>query len=495
MSLKSKKIIIIGTGVAGLATAARLASKGFEVEVFEKNGYPGGKLSSFKNGPFSFDAGPSLFTAPHLLEELFQFSNEPIENYFSYKKQDISFKYFYDDGTIVNAYTNNEKLAKEFNEKLGEEIDNTISYLEASKKLYNKTGVFFLNNSLHKIKTYFNKNIFKVIRITKIKYIFETLHQYNFNQFVNTKTVQLFNRFATYNGSNPYKAPAMLSLIPHLELNDGTYYPKGGMIAITNALFELCKHKGVTFKFNKNVDSIIASNNVVKGIVVENENIFADYVISNGDVYFTYKHLLKNEISASKVLRQERSSSAVIFYWGINKDYKELELHNILFSDNYQAEFNAIFNESKLYNDPTVYINITSKCEPGIQAPIGKENWFVMVNVPSKTSFDWDNLIPEIRLGIINKINSVLKTNVQNFIESESVLHPKLIEIKTSSYLGSLYGTSSNSKFSAFLRHPNFSNRYKGLFFVGGSVHPGGGIPLCLQSAKITAEMICKDSL
>lgn len=485
-----KKVIVIGAGVAGLATAARLASSGFEVEVFEKNGYPGGKLSGFKNGAFSFDAGPSLFTAPHIFEELFQFSDECIEDYFSYKKQEISFKYFYDDGTVINAFTENEKLANELKEKLGESINNTISYLQASKKLYNKTGTFFLNNSLHKIKTYFNKNIVAVIQSAEIKFIFKTLHQYNSSQFSNTKTIQLFNRFATYNGSNPYKAPAMLSLIPHLELNDGTYYPKGGMIAITNALMELCKKKGVAFRFNSNVERIIASNNIVKGIVVDNENVFADYFVSNSDVYFTYKKLLNNEASAAKVLKQERSSSAVIFYWGINKEYKELDLHNILFSNNYQAEFNSIFNEMEVYNDPTVYINITSKCEPGIQAPIGKENWFVMVNVPSKSSFDWDSLIPEIRLNIINKINSVLKTHIQDFIESESLLHPKLIEIKTSSYLGSLYGTSSNSKLAAFLRHPNFSNRYKKLFFVGGSVHPGGGIPLCLQSAKIAADMI-----
>jgi phytoene desaturase len=282
----------------------------------------------------------------------------------------------------------------------------------------------------------------------------------------------------------------MLSLIPHLEHNDGTYYPKGGMIAITKALYNLCINKGVVFNFNLGVDKIISHNNTVSGVVVNGENFYAQCIVSNADVYFTYKNLLNNSNAAAKILKQERSSSAVIFYWGINAEFKQLDLHNILFSDDYSKEFKSIFDDKNLFDDPTIYINITSKCEPNIQAPIGKENWFVMVNVPSQTSMNWNDLIPLIKRNIINKVNRILKTDIEKFIEVEEVLHPSLIESKTSSYLGSLYGTSSNSKLAAFLRHSNFSNNYKGLYFVGGSVHPGGGIPLCLKSAKITCEMI-----
>jgi len=488
--MNRKKAIVIGAGVAGLATAARLATIGFEVFVFEKNNEPGGKLTSFEKKGFYFDAGPSLFTAPNILNELFEFCGEKLDNFFSYQKQEIAFKYFYEDGTIINAFSDSKKFAAELKNKANESETAVESYLENSKKLYESTGKFFLNNSLHKFRTYYNKNVLKALKGVKFFYINNSLNQYNESVFQNPKTVQLFNRFATYNGSSPYKAPAMLSLIPHLEHNDGTYYPKGGMIAITKALYNLCINKGVVFNFNLGVDKIISHNNTVSGVVVNGENFYAQCIVSNADVYFTYKNLLNNSNAAAKILKQERSSSAVIFYWGINAEFKQLDLHNILFSDDYSKEFKSIFDDKNLFDDPTIYINITSKCEPNIQAPIGKENWFVMVNVPSQTSMNWDDLIPLIKRNIINKVNRIFKTDIEKFIEVEEVLHPSLIESKTSSYLGSLYGTSSNSKLAAFLRHSNFSNNYKGLYFVGGSVHPGGGIPLCLKSAKITCEMI-----
>jgi phytoene desaturase len=489
--MTNKKVIVIGAGVAGLAAAVRLAIKGFEVIVYEKNSEPGGKLTAFKKNEFCFDAGPSLFTAPLLIKELFDLAEEPMEQYFSYQKLPISFKYFYEDGTIVSAYANAKAFANELNEKLGEDVDCTINYFKNASLLYNNTGAFFLNNSLHKFRSYFNSQLIKAFKGAKFVHILSNLHSYNTSNFKNPKTVQLFNRFATYNGSNPYKAPAMLSMIPHLEINDGTYYPKGGMISITNALYQLCLKKGVQFNFDKNVESIIHFKNNVKGVVVDGENVFADTVISNCDVYFTYKKLLKNNIGAEKVLKRERSSSAVIFYWGISKEFKELGLHNILFTNNYEAEFDNLFNRKIIYNDLTVYINITSKCEPEIQAPAGKENWFVMVNAPSNSKIDWDELMPTIKQLVVEKINRMLKCDIESFIECEEVLHPSLIESKTSSYLGSLYGTSSNSKMAAFLRHPNFTNNYNGLYFVGGSVHPGGGIPLCLKSAKIVSELKC----
>ena len=170
-------------------------------------------------------------------------------------------------------------------------------------------------------------------------------------------------------------------------------------------------------------------------------------------------------------------------------------LHNILFAEDYQVEFTHIFQHKTLYTDPTVYINITGKCEPGIQAPNAKENWFVMVNAPANIGQDWELYRKEYIKAIIQKINRLLKTDIEPLIEVEEIMDPVHIELKTASYMGSLYGTSSNSKLAAFLRHPNFTNKIKGLYFVGGSVHPGGGIPLCLKSAKIMSEIVKSDIL
>ena len=205
------------------------------------------------------------------------------------------------------------------------------------------------------------------------------------------------------------------------------------------------------------------------------------------------QRLLLDHAKAGEVLKQERSSSALIFYWGINRSFPELELHNIFFTTNYQEEFESLFKTKKVYEDPTIYVNITGKIEPGLQAPMGKENWFVMVNAPANMGQDWLQFKEQYKAAIIEKLNRILGVDISPMIEVEEVLDPVTIENRTDSYRGSLYGTSSNSKMAAFLRHPNFSKKIKNLYFVGGSVHPGGGIPLCLKSAAIMTKMVAKD--
>lgn len=479
--------------MAGLASSIRLALKGFEVTVFEKNSYPGGKLTAFVKEGYHFDAGPSLFTQPQNIEELFALANEPISDYLTYTAQPISCKYFYEDGSIITAYTNQQAFANELQAKFGEDPNKVIAYLKQAETTYNNIGSIFLNYSLHKIATLLNAHIIKALKAVKTDFLFGTLHQLNAKSFKNPKTIQLFDRYATFNGSNPYKAPGMLSLIPHLDNNLGTFYPKGGMISITEALYKLALKVGVRFHFNSLVNAIILENKSVKGIKVNNENFYSDVVVSNMDVYFTYKQLLKDKVKAKHILRQERSSSAFIFYWGIKKTFPQLELHNIFFAKDYEKEFYSLFKTKTIYNDPTVYINITSKCEPATHAPDGKENWFVMVNTPANIGQDWVEYQSLYKKLIIKKLSRLLKTDIEPLIEVEEVLTPVTIESKTSSYMGSIYGTSSNGKLAAFYRHPNFSKAVKGLYFVGGSVHPGGGIPLCLQSAMIASNIIEQD--
>lgn len=492
MNHSSKKAIVIGSGIAGMAAAIRLAVQGFQVSVYEANGYPGGKLSSFEKNGYLFDAGPSLFTQPENIEALFAYANEPIQSYFQYKKVDVSCNYFFENGKCVIAYADKEKLFKEFSEKLGEDAKAIKKYLVNAEKLYNNVGSVFLNHSLHKPATWLHRRVFKAIRATKLSYLFNSLHTHNKKHFVSSEATQIFNRFATYNGSNPYKAPSMLSLIPHLEQNQGTYYPKGGMISITNALYQLAQKKGVTFHFNHKVVKILHNSKSVKGIVVNGIHILADIIVSNGDVYYTYKYLLNLPSQTKKIEQQERSSSALIFYWGIKKEFSSLGLHNILFSDNYENEFEHIFIKKELSTDPTIYINVTSKMEKG-QAPDGNENWFVMINAPNNVGQDWPSMTTALRAMVVKKINRILQTDIESHIDNETIMDPVIIEEKTGTYMGALYGTSSNSPLAAFLRPSNFSKKIQGLYFCGGTVHPGGGIPLCLQSAAITTEIINKE--
>ena len=486
-----KKAIIIGSGVGGLATALRLKAQGLDVVVFENNSYPGGKLSSFNLGQYRFDAGPSLLTMPHYIDELFELFNENPKDYFNYKRKDISCKYFWEDKTVLNAYSDKNKFINEINKVLKVDKNIVTKYLLKAKKKYDLTKNIFLEQSLHKIKTYLSSDLIKGIFNLYMFQINKTLDTVNQDELKEPHLVQLFNRFATYNGSSPFKTPGMMTLIQHLEQEYGTFVSEKGMINISKSIFDLAKRNGVKFEFNKLVNEIVVKNNKVVGVKVNNTVIESDFVVSNMDIVPTYKKLLKKSYQPKKVLNQERSSSALIFYWGIKKTFKNLELHNILFSNNYKKEFDSIFELGTISDDPTVYINITSK-DVVSDAPKESENWFVMINSPNDTGQDWNEIIKTVRKNTINKINRTLNIDIESFIEFEKVFSPKTIEKNTQSYLGSLYGSSSNNKMSAFLRHPNFSKHIQNLYFCGGSVHPGGGIPLCLLSAKIVSELIKK---
>ncbi len=484
-----RKIIIIGSGVAGLATACRLQSRGFQVTVLEANDYPGGKLTEFMQNGYRFDAGPSLFTMPHFLDDVFIHAGKNPREFYQYQKLDISCQYFFEDGTQLIAYTDRERFAKEAEEKLHLRGDAVIEYLQKSEHIYSSAAHLFLEHSLHKASTWFTTPVAKAIPEIPRLGLFETMHQRNARLLHDVRLIQLFDRYATYNGSDPYQAPGILTSIPHLEFNVGTFFPEGGMHSITKALYKLAVDAGVEFQFNTRALEIITIGNVATGVKTERELLYADIVVSNMDVYPTYHRLLPHAKVPEKILSQERSSSALIFYWGIKKEFQELGLHNIFFAKDYQQEFTTLFKTKTLHNDPTVYINITSKYCPN-DAPAGCENWFVMINVPANIGQDWDFLISEARTKILEKINRHLKTTIESLIETEDILDPRAIESRTSSFQGSLYGTSSNNKFAAFLRHPNFSREFQNLFFCGGSAHPGGGIPLCLQSGRITSNLI-----
>ncbi len=484
-----KKAIVIGSGIGGIATALRLRSMNYDVTVFENNNFPGGKLTSFDLGPYRFDAGPSLLTMPHFIDELFVLFNENPRDHFNYKKKDISCKYFWDDGIKLNAYSDKSKFTKEINKVLGVKEYVVSNYLLKAKRKYELTKSMFLEQSLHKLKTYLSKDLLIGLFNVFSFQISKTLNQVNKAELEESHLVQLFNRFATYNGSSPYKTPGMMTLVQHLEQEYGTFVSDKGMNNITNSLYDLAIRQGVSFKFDSYVSEILVNNKRAFGVKVGEKHYKSDVVISNMDIVPTYRHLLKNHYQPEKTLNQERSSSALIFYWGIKKEFKNLDLHNIFFSNDYEKEFKSIFEDNIICDDPTIYINITSKNVKG-DAPENCENWFVMINSPNDSGQDWDNIINEVKSNVLKKINKILKVNIEDFIEHEKVYTPKTIERNTQSYMGSLYGSSSNNLMSAFLRHPNFSNKILNLYFCGGSVHPGGGIPLCLLSAKIVSQLI-----
>ncbi|MES2795751.1 MAG: 1-hydroxycarotenoid 3,4-desaturase CrtD [Bacteroidota bacterium] len=488
------KVIVVGAGIAGIASAIRLKAKGFEVEVIEANQYPGGKLSQIVGNGYRFDAGPSLFTMPYLVGELFELAGKTTSKYFEYQRLEEICSYFWEDGTRLVASANIEEFANEIQNKLSVDASIVKAFLAKSGKNYAILEKLFLQKSLHKLSTWIGRDAWKgYLNILDLG-LFETMHQANQRQFGNPKLVQLFDRYATYNGSDPYQTPATLNIIPHLEYGLGAYLPKGGMVSITNSLVQLAKEMGVIFRMDTNVKRILVEAKKIKGVeIIEKEGkttlLPADIVVSNMDISATYYKLLPDQPPPQKLLSQPKSSSGIVFYWGIKKQFEQLGLHNIFFSEDYKKEFSTIFQKNEVDNDPTIYINITSKYESK-DAPKGHENWFVLINVPPNSGQNWEQIIKEARKNILNKVSKILGEDISQLIDYEQVLDPISIELRTSSSQGALYGNSSNNRFAAFLRHPNFSKQIQNLYFVGGSVHPGGGIPLALNSAKIMADMI-----
>ncbi len=490
----NKKVAIIGAGLGGLATASRLASNGFEVHLFEQNSYPGGKASEFVKDGFRFDKGPSLLTMPYVIEDLFKDCNEDITQYLKLRKIEPICKYFYSDRTIINAYSDLNKFSDEIWFKTKESRESLKKFFDYSEKIFDLTAELFLFSNPKNVKSFLSlKAVKTLLQINKID-SFRTVHQAVSSFFKDKRIIQLFDRYATYNGSNPFEAPATLNIIPYVEYNPGSFLPRGGIFKVTDALFNLAKKKNVKFHFNSRVDEIVLKDNSAVGISVNNQKILFDIIISNADVNYTFKNLLKN-IQTSESKRYSRlkpSFSGLVFYWAIDGTFKEFETHNIIFSENYEKEFDDLTKEKIIPNDPTVYIYISSKLNPD-DAPSGKENWFVMVNAPYNCGQDWNKEIEKARKSVISKINSLLKTSIESRIIFEELLSPVEIEKQTSSYLGSIYGISSDTKTAAFLRQSNKSSTIKNLYFCGGSAHPGGGIPLVILSGKIVSDIIIKE--
>ena len=481
-------VAIIGAGIGGLATAVRAAAEGRKVTVFEASPEVGGKLRQLHLDGYRFDLGPSLFTWPDLLLDTLEKAGAHAAP-FRFTQLDRSCHYFWPDGTQFKAWSDKSKLSEEIQSAFGVDPQPVLEHLERSSAGFEATKGIFLEQSLHEASSWSPQNTFRQLgaawRGRRGLPLTQTLDQWN-ARTGHEKLRQLFNRYATYNGSDPYRAPAMLHVIPHLEFSMGTFAPEGGMHAIVKALHTTALNLGVTIHTATPVERILTENGRVRGVLTSMGEHNADVVVSGADVTPTYRQMLPNHRAPERILNAESSTSGVIFYWGVRHPAPELHLHNILWAEDYRAEFDALFQSKTIAEDPTVYINIGSRTSPE-DAPEGTGNWFVMVNAPA----GWKaSGLGDLRQRVMAKILRMTGIDVSEHLACEHVLTPDDIATRTGSHRGALYGPASNKPTSAFLRHRNRDRRIGGLYFVGGSVHPGGGIPLCLLGARITHELI-----
>jgi phytoene desaturase len=425
------------------------------------------------------------------VEELFKLMGDRMADHLRYRRLEMICRYFWPDGSRLDVPDDPLKFAEKVAAFSGMSVAKTADYLAIAEKLYGLAAPLFLDRPFPTRKGLLSPEGKAIGMNPGILDPYLSLHRRNARSFDDRRMVQLFDRYATYNGSNPYKAPATLKMIAHLEHNLGAFFPEEGMYSIARGLYNLSVRHGVKYHFENLVERIILERKPLRisGIRANGKVMEYSLVVSDVDFNTLYR---KRVLPISGPLAgrgQQMSTSALIFYWGVRGRHPELALHNILFSDDYREEFRCLFDSKRLPDDPTVYIFISCR-EVESDAPAGHENWFVMINAPENNGQDWDSMIPRLRARIMEKIKMQTGIDLKHLIIFEHIEDPRTIETRTGSWHGSLYGTSSNSRMSAFSRHRNHRGKVAGLYFTGGSVHPGGGIPLCLASAKIVAELL-----
>lgn len=490
----SKEAVVIGAGLAGLASSCLLARRGYEVTVLEKNSTPGGKMQELQMDSYRFDTGPSLFTMPFILKKLFEECGERFDDYLELTEPDPLCRYFFPDGTIFNNYAERDQSLAEIEKFAPEDREAYARFLDYSEGLYNKTADAFLFNTLFSLRDLKHVKWSDFLKIDAFSTVSDKVDHYFQSDYLR----KFFKRFTTYNGSSPFQAPATLNVIPHVELNMGGYYVKGGMYRIAESLFDLGKSLGVTFRFEATVKEITVSAKKATCVkLVNGESVSSDLVFANSDATDTLLNLLpETAVSARKKRRQralEPSCSGFVLMLGCNRSWDELAHHNIFFSENYQEEFDQIFKRKKLPDDPTIYVANTSHTDPD-HAPRSGSNLFILVNAPYLAEGqDWNTLEMTYPGLLLDKLEHSGLSGLKESINSSKVITPEKFETLYRSNKGSIYGTSSNSRFAAFLRPRNRLKSIRNLYLVGGSTHPGGGIPLVIQSAFHAVDLLDRD--
>jgi phytoene desaturase len=492
-----KRVVIIGAGLGGLATSIRLARAGYSVVVLEKNENVGGKMDSWHSLGYTFDTGPSLLTMPFVIRDLFNAAGRDVADYLEMAPVDPICRYDWPDGSRLDASGDIDSTERQIARLSPADAGNFRNYLAHGKRIYDAAVTPFLMSPFGSMSlgdiVLGLKHLRALPRIDAFRPLNAAVEEY----FLDPRIRQVFNRFATYNGSSPYLAPATLSIIPYIEFMMGGWYLRGGMVSLAKALARIAEELGVEIRTGSAADLVEHEGRRVLGVRIEGgEFIPADAVVCNADALYAQRQLFGTDAAPREV---EPSLAGFVLLLGAHRTWPALSHHNVFFSADYRAEFDQLFLERRPADRPTIYVCNTSATDPQ-HAPEGSSNLFVLVNAPpldagepGAAGFDWDAHREHYRNAIIRELERRGLTGLGSAIETEKVITPADFSRQYNAYRGSIYGTSSNSRASAYLRTPNRSRKYKNLYFAGGSSHPGGGIPLVLLSGGIVSSMIVRD--
>jgi len=495
-----REIVVIGAGIGGLATAIRLAVGGYRVRLLEQNARVGGKLNLVEHQGFSFDTGPSLITMPDVFRQLFTTAGARLEDELEFVRLDPICRYWYPDGTRFDASTDISRMVAEIERLDQRDVAGFLAFLTYARRLYAVAAEPFLFHALEGPLDVGRRLVRgryplrDVLRVLSPGSLDALVRRYFHSPYLR----QLFDRYATYTGSAPYWTPAVYAIIPYVEYSMGAWYLRGGIYTLARALQRLAERHGVEIRTGCAVTQIVVKDGRSCGVMLaDGSSLAADAVVANADVADVYRRLLPREgrrVYAQAALdRLEPSCSGFVLLLGVDRQYPHLEHHNILFSADYPAEFADLFVRRIAPRDPTVYICRSTRTDP-TQAPPGHDNLFVLVNAPYLSdAFDWERQSLAYRDLVLDKLARVGLSDLRQHIVVERMITPRDFERLYHANRGAIYGLSAHGRFAPLRRPGNRARAVRGLYFVGGSTHPGGGVPLVVLSARIVADLVVQD--
>mgnify|MGYP001197749328 CR=1 FL=1 len=486
----AQKIVIIGSGFGGLASALRMRAKGYAVTLLEKHPDLGGRARVFKKGNFIYDGGPTVITAPYLFEELFNLFNKKISDYVEIVPLDLWYRFVFSDGQSFD-YTGDgnsmEKEIKKFSDKDFKGYKDLVNFTE---KIFKK-GFVDLSDKPFNNLVFMLKQVPSLLRLKSYKSVYKLVSNY----ITNEKLRRVFSMHPLLVGGNPFTTTSIYTLILFLEKKWGIHYSMGGTGNVVKALEKLMKEENIQIIKNAEVTEIISNDNKVKGVKINNSEIIdCDFIICNSDPPNVYQNLIKsknnyNFLFKQKMKRMDYSMGLFVYYFGSKKQYRDVAHHTIFFGDSYEKHLDKIFEEKILSEDISYYLHRPSATDPNM-APNGQDAFYVLVPVPNNLSnINWSNEGEKFKNLILDKMDKSVLPGIKENVLSDFYLTPDYFENDLATLHGSGFSIQPKFSQSAYFRFHNQSEIFKNLYFVGAGTHPGAGIPGVLSSAKVLDKL------
>jgi phytoene desaturase len=492
----NKKIaVIIGAGMGGIATSVFLAQNGYEVRVYEKNLSPGGRCGQTIRDGHRFDLGATIFLMPSVYRKVFNSLGLTLEDCIETRPLSTIYKIYFDDGTELAFTTDNNKMKSQLEAIESGSFQNMQSYISKGYELFQVALNKLIGRNFYHLLEFANlKNTLLLIKLkTYIRH-----HTYIRKFFRHPHLKMAFTFQNIYVGQSPFKSPALFSMLPAAELTEGSLFPTGGMHSIANKLVSIATDLGVQFNYNKSVVKIVVDKNKARCIILDDgAEIFADIIIANADLPYVYRELLPDKNVSLRLDRKKYSCSAIVFHWGLDKVYPQIGHHSVFLSEDYRVNLEQIFNEKSLADKPSFYVHAPTRTDPSA-APADQDSISVIVpvgHIDEKHDQDWNKFKHIARLAVLDRLKKHGMEDIEKHIKFEICYLPNTWQNIYNISKGSVFGSLNHSTMQmGYFRPHNRHNRYKNLYFVGGSTHPGNGVPLVLLSAKLTSERILKEA-